>query len=194
MAAPDGHDLVGVDAAVRLLARELLDLRLHGRHAGHAADEDDWSISLTPLVLGVVERLAHRGDHAVEQVGGQLVELRPAQAHVEVLGAGLVGGDERQVDLALLRGRQLDLGLLGGLVEALEGHGVLREVDALVAAELRGEPVDDGLVEVVAAEVVVPAVDLTSKTPSAISSTDTSNVPPPRSKTRIVWSVSLSRP
>src|SRR3712207_2561913 len=39
-----------------------------------------------------------------------------------------------------------------------------------------------------------PAVDLTSNTPSPISSTDTSNVPPPRSKTRIVWSDSLSRP
>src|SRR3712207_2539563 len=39
-----------------------------------------------------------------------------------------------------------------------------------------------------------PDVDLTSKTPSPISSTDTSNVPPPRSKTRIVWSDSLSRP
>jgi hypothetical protein len=150
-----GHDLVGVDAAVRLLARELLDLGLHGRHARHAADEHDLVDLLDALVLGVVERLAHRGDHAVEEVGGQLVELRPAQAHVEVLGAGLVGGDERQVDLALLRGRQLDLGLLRGLVEALEGHGVLREVDALVAAELRGEPVDDGLVEVVAAQVVV---------------------------------------
>ena len=39
-----------------------------------------------------------------------------------------------------------------------------------------------------------PAVDLTSNTPSPISSTDTSKVPPPRSKTRIVWSDSLSRP
>ena len=39
-----------------------------------------------------------------------------------------------------------------------------------------------------------PAVALTSNTPSPISSTETSNVPPPRSKTRIVWSDSLSRP
>src|SRR6187551_3351796 len=39
-----------------------------------------------------------------------------------------------------------------------------------------------------------PAVDLTSNTPSPISSTDTSNVSPPRSKTRIVWSDSLSSP
>ncbi len=38
-------------------------------------------------------------------------------------------------------------------------------------------------------------MDLTSNTPSPSSSTDTSNVPPPRSKTRIVWSEpSLSSP
>ena len=39
-----------------------------------------------------------------------------------------------------------------------------------------------------------PFVDFTSKTPSPSSSTDTSKVPPPRSKTRIVWSASLSSP
>ena len=37
----DGHDLVRVDAAVRLLAGELLDLLLDGGHAGHAAHEHD---------------------------------------------------------------------------------------------------------------------------------------------------------
>ena len=37
----DGDDLVRVDALVRLLADQLLDLLLHGGHAGHAADEDD---------------------------------------------------------------------------------------------------------------------------------------------------------
>ena len=114
-----------------------------------------WSIVLDALVLGVVERLAHRADDALDQRAGQLVELGAGEAHVEVLRAGGVGRDERQVDLRLLGGGQLDLGLLGGLVEALEGHLVLRQVDALVALELRGEPVDDRLVEVVAAEVVV---------------------------------------
>ena len=42
---------------------------------------------------------------------------------------------------------------------------------------------------------VSPWVALTSNTPSPISSSDTSKVPPPRSKTRTVWSASLlSRP
>ena len=55
-------------------------------------------------------------------------------------------------------GRELDLGLLGGLLEPLEGHRVLAEVDALLLPELLGEEVDQLLVEVVAAEVGV-AVD-----------------------------------
>ena len=42
------------------------------------------------------------------------------------------------------------------LVEALQRHRVLTQVDALVALELGDHPVDDRLVEVVAAEVVVP--------------------------------------
>ena len=37
----DCDDLVRVDALVRVLAGELLHLRLHRRHAGHAADEHD---------------------------------------------------------------------------------------------------------------------------------------------------------
>ena len=72
-----------------------------------------------------------------------------------MLGAALVGRDERQVDLRLLRRRELDLRLLGGLVEALQRHRVGLQVDALVALELGDQPVDDRLVEVVAAEVVV---------------------------------------
>ncbi len=72
-----------------------------------------------------------------------------------MLRAAGVSRDERQVDLRLLRGRELDLGALGRLVETLESHRVSRQVDALRLLELGHEPVDDRLVEVVAAEVVV---------------------------------------
>ena len=151
----DGDDLIGVDAAVRLLAGQLLDLLLDGGHAGHAADQHDVVDRRRALLLGVVERLADRRDRAVEQVRGQLVELGAREARVEVLGAARVGGDERQVDLRLLRGRELDLGLLGRLVETLQRHRVGAQVDALGLLELAHQPVDDRLVEVVAAEVVV---------------------------------------
>ena len=81
---------------------------------------------------------------------------------VEMLGPGLVRGDERQVDVGLGGARQLHLGLLRGLFQALEGHRILGEVDALVLLELGHQPVDQALVEVVAAQVgvAVGALDL----------------------------------
>ena len=72
-----------------------------------------------------------------------------------MLGARRVGGDERQVDLGLLGGGELLLGVLRGLLQALQGHRVLAQVDAVLLLELVGKPVDDALVPVVAAEVVV---------------------------------------
>ena len=94
-------------------------------------------------------------DDAVDERRGELVELGPREVEVEVLGTVLVGADEGQVDVAAHRGRELDLGLLGGLVEALQGHLVFAQVDAVLALELGDHPVDDGLVEVVAAQVGV---------------------------------------
>ena len=47
--------------------------------------------------------------------------------------------------------------------------------------ELVDQPVDDALVEVVAAEVGVAIGGLDVKVPSPMSSIETSNVPPPRS-------------
>ena len=53
------------------------------------------------------------------------------------------------------RRAQLDLGLLRRLLQPLQRHAVLAQVDALLPLELVGDPVDDALVEVVATEVGV---------------------------------------
>ena len=37
---------------------------------------------------------------AIDQISGQLVELCAGQGHIQVLGAGSIGSDEGQVDLA----------------------------------------------------------------------------------------------
>ena len=84
-----------------------------------------------------------------------LVELRPGQFHVEVLGSGIGRSDEGQVDLGLLGGGELDLRLLGGLVQPLQRVLVRGQVHALILLELGHDPLDDRLVPVVAAEVVV---------------------------------------
>ena len=53
--------------------------------------------------------------------------------------------------------REVDLGALRRLEQPLQGLRVGAQVDAAVALELVGQPVDDALVEVVAAEVTVAA-------------------------------------
>ena len=73
-----------------------------------------------------------------------------------------VGRDERQVDLGLLGVGELDLGLLGRFLKALQGELVVAQVDALLLFELVRQVADDALVEVLAAQegVAVGRLDL----------------------------------
>ena len=71
----DGHDLVRVDALVRLLAAEhLLDRLDDGRHARLTADEDDL-VDVRRLQAGVLERRLDRAARALDQVRDQVLEL-----------------------------------------------------------------------------------------------------------------------
>ena len=107
------------------------------------------------LLAGVGQRLLARLHRARDDVLDHLLELAARQLLQEVLGTGRVGGEVREVDLRLLHARQLDLGLLRRLLEALEDHLVLADVDAGVLLELGDEPVHQAVVDVVAAEVGV---------------------------------------
>ena len=78
--------------------------------------------------------------------------LGAGQRHIQVLGAGGVGGDEGQVDVGAHDAGQLDLGLLGGFLQALIRHAVLFQVDAGFLLEGLGHVIDDAVVEVVAAQ------------------------------------------
>ncbi|ELZ48486.1 NAD-specific glutamate dehydrogenase [Halorubrum coriense DSM 10284] len=146
--------LVGVDVLLRLLADELLDLLLDLRHPGGAADEDDL-VDVRLRVVGVGERLLGRLDGAVDEVGREVLERRAGDGLFEVDRPAVGRGDEREVDRRLLLARQFDLRLLGGVLQALERLPVVTEVDPVVVLELVGEVVDERLVPVVAAEVVV---------------------------------------
>ena len=149
-----GHDLVRVHGHVRGLAGQLLHELLHGRHTGGAADENDL-VNFAHLQASVLQRLLHRLLAAVEQILGDTLELGAGQRVVKMLRAGGVGGDEGQVDVGLRGGGQLHLRLLGRFLQTLQGHGVLTQIDAVLGLELVGHPVDDALIPVVAAQVVV---------------------------------------
>ena len=74
--------------------------------------------------LASFERRQERSAAALGQVGRQRLELGAGERHLEVLGACLVGGDERQVDARLQPAGELDLRLLGRLGQALQGLAV----------------------------------------------------------------------
>ena len=151
----DRDDLVGVDALVGLLAAEqVLDDLGDRRHPGGAADQHD-VVDVGDRDPAVLEDRLERRLGAVEQVGGHLLELGARQLLLEVQRAGLAVGDVGQVDRGLAGAGQLDLRLLGGLLEALLGDLVLAQVDAVAHLELVDHPVDDAGVPVVTTEVVV---------------------------------------
>ena len=62
-------------------------------------------------------------------------------------------GNERQVDRSAGHAGQLDLCLLRRVTQSLQNHLILAQVDAVLVLEAIRHPVDDSLVEVVAAEV-----------------------------------------
>ena len=73
----------------------------------------------------------------------------------QVLGTRLVRRDEGQVDVGLLAGRELVLGALRRLLEPLQRHRVVAQVDAVRVLEGPDQELADALVEVLAAEIGV---------------------------------------
>ena len=143
------------------LAEQLAHALLHRRHTGHPAHQHD-----LVDVAGAQPRILQRGQtgplQPIEQVTAQRLELGPGELDVEMLGAGLIGGDEGQVDVGLHHREEFHLGLLGGLFQPLQSHPVRTQIDPLVLAELVGQIVDHALVEVLAAQegVAVGGLDL----------------------------------
>ena len=70
----DRHDFVRVHRPVRLLAEEPLDHFLDLRNARRAADENDL-VDVLRVEAGVLERLLHRLERALDQVVDELLEL-----------------------------------------------------------------------------------------------------------------------
>ena len=149
-----GHALIGVDALEGLAAGEVLHSLHHGGDTAGAAHHQDLG-QVRGLQSRVGHSLAHGAHGGIHQVAGELIELSPGQGDIQVLGAGGVSGDIGQVNIAAGDAGELDLGLLGGLLQALHGNFIRGQVDAIGTLELADQVLHDALVEVVAAQAVV---------------------------------------
>ena len=153
-AAPTATTSSGFTLRFGSLPNRLLDDLLNLRDARRSADQHHF-VDLRRSHAGIGQRLLAGLDRTVENIGHHLLEARAGQLDRQVLGTAGVGRQERQIDFGLEQRRKLDLGLFRGFLQALQSHLVLRNVDALIALEFGDQPVDDALVDVVAAQVRV---------------------------------------
>ena len=109
-------------------------------------------MQVTGLQTGIGHCLTDGLHGALYQIGSQLVELCPGQGDVQVLGAGSIGSNIRQVDGGGGHTGQLDLSLLSSLSQALHSHLVLGQVYTLRLLKLGYQVIHHSLIEVVAAQ------------------------------------------
>ena len=121
----DRDHLVRVDALVRLLAEEVLHQLLDLGHAGRAADEHHL-VDVLGLEARVLRGTARTGSSERSMRSSTICSsLARVSFSARCFGPVGVGGEERQVDLGLHRGGELDLRLLRRLLQALQHHLVL---------------------------------------------------------------------
>ena len=113
-------------------------------------------MKLGSLEAGVRDSLANGAHCRFDEVCGELVELSSGEGHLKVERSAVgFHSDEGQVDGGGGDVGKLNLRLLGSLLQSLHGHLIAAQVNALALLELVGYPIDNSLVEIVAAEAVV---------------------------------------
>ena len=150
----EGNDFVRVDVLLGFLAEDFGADFLGGWHAGRTTDQDDF-VDVAGRQAGVLEGLDAGLAAALDQALGEVLEGGAGQGHVEVLGAPSTMVMNGRLMVAWVTPGQFFLGLFGGFLQALQGHVVLAQVNAVFFLELISDMVDDGFVEVVTTEVGV---------------------------------------
>ena len=104
---------------------------------------------------GVGESLFAGLHGALQDVIDHVLEAGPGQPHHQVLGTGGVRRDERQIDLGFEHAWKARSSPFRRFLQPLQRHLVFRQIDPVLLAELPDDPVDQALVDVVAAQVGV---------------------------------------
>lgn len=150
----DGNGLVRVDGLGGLTAEDGLDGLSDLGHTGHTTDKDD-ILDVARLEVGVLEGLADGLGSTADEGVNQGLELSTGHLLGDVQSTAGAGSDEGKTDLSLEGRGKLDLGLLGGLTDTLDGHTVAGKVDTGLLLELVDDVADEVNIEVLTTKVGV---------------------------------------
>ena len=92
---------------------------------------------------------------AVDQIVHHRFKLGASELGVQVFGTTRICRNEGQVDISFIGCGKFHLGLFGSFLEALQGHAVLGQVNALIFFELAHQPIDDSFVEIITPQMCV---------------------------------------
>jgi hypothetical protein len=148
LGSAQGYGLVDVDPGHRRPAERSLDERRDHRHAGRAADQEH-AVDLRALEALVLENLESEPDRPLHQVGRNLFERRP----VEVVASTVAAMNQR--DGSALRGGEPLFHLLGADEQVGAALQILQRIAAELRLEAAGEELDDAVVPILAAELVI---------------------------------------
>lgn len=149
-----GDSLIGVDGLGGVTAEDRLDGLGNLGHTSHTTNQDDL-LDLLGLETGVLQGLANGLNGSGNEGVDHLLELSTSELQVDVLGAGSVGSDERQVDVGLERRRQLNLGLLSSLTDTLDSHAITSKVESRSLLELANHVANQVDIEILTTKVCV---------------------------------------
>ena len=126
------NDLIGVDSLGGILTEELLHQILDGRNTSRSTHEDD-IINVRGRETCVCQCLIHRLDASLDDIVAELLKLSSRQGLHQVLWHIIHRGNVGEVDLRRGGAGELNLCLLSSVLEALQSHRVLAEIDILSA-------------------------------------------------------------
>ena len=150
----DGDGLIRVNRLGWVTAEDGADRLGDLWHTGHTSDEDNL-LDILGGEVGVLESLADWLNSATDEWVNKLLELSTGKLHVDVLWSGSISSDERKVDIGLHGRRQLNLGLLGGLTDTLDGHAISGKVETGGFLEVGNDVADESDIEILSSQVGV---------------------------------------
>src|SRR5579872_1220910 len=152
----DCDHFVGVNTLVAFASEKLFHKLLDAGHARLSTDQHDF-VDLAGINTRIFHALLAWSDRALNDVFNHAFELGAGQFLDQVLGTAGIGRDERQIDLCLHGCGEFDLGALSRVPKTLQSHfiALAAKVEAFLFLEFVDEPVDQALIDVVAAEVSV---------------------------------------
>src|SRR5208282_2256515 len=143
-------------ALVPFAPKQFLNNGLDARHTSLSADQHHF-VNLAGIDAGVLHALLRRPYRPLQNVLDHRFELGPSELLHQVLRAGSIRRNKRQIDLVLHGGRKLDLGPLRRVAQTLQSHlvALATQVEPFIFLEFINQPIHQPLIDVVAAQVRV---------------------------------------